>query len=169
MTKKYYYDEFFSIFLLVLTLFAVPIYFFAERLTVEGKEKIARKKQHLMFNQLKKGDFVWAIYEHKINAFVVTSVEYSFNDGKCKGLIIKCDGVKNDFVSSILSVPIEKAKTFKFNSYYALFEEANITVKSEKFKKDKEIEKVSSFTVDDIIKASEEVKERLGKLVKDTN
>ena len=163
--------SFFPIFLLVLALFAVPIYFFTKRLTTEGKEKIARKKQHLMFNQLKKGDFIWTIYEHKINAFVITSVEYRFNiyNGKCKDLIIKGEGVENDFVDCLISIPIEKIKTFKFGSYYTLFGEANITAKSEKLKKDKEIEKVSSFTVDDIIKASEEVKERLEKLVKNTN
>ena len=157
----------FSIFLLVLALFAVFVY---KRLTVETKEKIARKEQHLMFNQLKKGNYVWESHKGEITTFIVTLAKPIFNDkNECKGLYIHLKSIDCEYLEMGINLYLNESKSFNYKNYYTLFGEADITAKAVKSKMDKESLKVSSFTVDDIKKASDEVKERLEKLVKNAN
>jgi len=134
------------------------------------KEKKARKEQHLMFNQLKKGNYVWKSYKGEITTFIVTLVKPNFNyKNECEGLVIYLENIDKEYLTWYIDIDLNKSKSFNYDCYYTLFGEADITAKAVKSKMDKESLKVSSYTMDDIIKASEEVKERLGKLIKDNN
>ena len=157
--------------LFVLALFTVFIYYFLiKRSTVEGKEKKARKEQHLMFNQLKKGNYVWESHKGEITTFIVTLAKPIFNDkNECKGLYIHLKSIDCEYLEMGINLYLNESKSFNYKNYYTLFGEADITAKAVKSKMDKESLKVSRFTVDDIKKASDEVKERLEKLVKNAN
>jgi len=134
------------------------------------KEKKARKEQHLMFNQLKKGNYVWKSYKGEITTFIVTLVKPNFNyKNECEGLVIYLENIDKEYLTWYIDIDLNKSKSFNYDCYYTLFGEADITAKAVKRKMDKESLKVSSYTMDDIIKASEEVKERLEKLIKDNN
>jgi len=134
------------------------------------KEKKARKEQHLMFNQLKKGNYVWKSYKGEITTFIVTLVKPNFNyKNECEGLVIYLENIDKEYLTWYIDIDLNKSKSFNYDCYYTLFGEADITAKAVKSKMDKESLKVSSYTMDDIIKASEEVKERLEKLIKDNN
>lgn len=136
----------------------------------KAKEKKARKEQHLMFNQLKKGNYVWESYKGEITTFIVTLVKPKFNfENECKGLFIYLKNIDKEYLTRCIDIDLNKSKSFNYNCYYTLFGEADITAKAVKSKRDKESLKASSCTMDDIIKASEEVKERLEKIIKNTN
>ena len=136
----------------------------------KAKEKKARIEQHLMFNQLKKGNYIWKVYKGEITTFIVTLVKPIFNDeNECKGFYIYSKNIDCEYLEMGISVDLNESKSFNYNCYYTLFGEADITAKAVKSKMDKESLKASSYTMDDIIKASEEVKERLEKIIKNNN
>jgi len=133
----------------------------------KAKEEKARKEQHLMFNQLKKGNYVWESNKGEITTFIVTLAKPIFNDkNECKGLYIYLKNIDCEYLSMGINIDLDKSKSFNYKNYYTLFGEADITAKAVKSKRDKESLKVSSYTMDDIIKASDEVKERLEKIIK---
>ena len=123
-----------------------------------------------MFNQLKKGNYVWESYKGEITTFIVTLVKPIFNNkNECKGLCIYLKNIDCEYLTRNINIDLNESKSFNYNYYYTLFGEADITAKAIKSKMDKESLKASSYTMDDIIKASEEVKERLEKIIKNTN
>ena len=130
---------------------------------LKANHKKAMKSQHLMFNQLKKGDFIWELVGQDIKTYVVKSVSYSF--GKCTNECFKINisavSINNEYDSRYIDIDISKSKSFKYNSYYALYGEANSIASMTKAKRDREISNVSSATKEELIKEANKVIDRL--------
>ena len=130
------------------------------------KEERAREKQHLMFNQLKKGDYVWEVVDDNIITRIVDTITYRFNSSnECTGIFINTYRPHNSYDTRYIDIKLKDSKVFKYQHYYTLYGEASVTAKAVKNKRDKEMSKAVEYTIDDIKNASDEVTKRLEKVV----
>lgn len=130
---------------------------------LKANHKKAMKNQHLMFNQLKAGDFVWELNGSTIKTYIVKSVSYSFNKctNECTRININAENINNEYDSRYIDIDISKSKSFKYNSYYTLYGEANSIASMTKTKRDREISNVSSATKEELIKEANKVIDRI--------
>ena len=127
------------------------------------KHKKAMINQHVMFNQLKAGDFVWELIGQTIKTYVVKNVGYSFNKytNECTRINFSTVNINNEYDNRYIDIDIYKSKTFKYNSYYTLYGEANSIASMTKAKRDREISNVSSATKEELIKEANKVIDRI--------
>jgi preprotein translocase subunit YajC len=117
------------------------------------------KKQHLMLNQLKKGDFVWKVTDGFLTRYKVSGVEYHFdsNDNVYKITI--------SFVGEYhkLNIPMKIAKAFVYDEftakYYTIYKEAEIVTNLTEMRRKKAIENAQSVDASEVAsKLNEEIK-----------
>lgn len=117
------------------------------------------KKQYLMFNQLKEGDFVWKVEDNYISREKVSGVEYHFdsNDNVYKITI--------SFVGEYhkLNIPMKIAKAFVYDEftakYYTIYKEAEIVTNLTKMRRKKAIENAQSVDASEAVaKLNEEIR-----------
>ena len=116
-----------------------------------------------MFNQLKKGDFVWEVYGDNLTSYKVESISYGFgNTNECRRMVIHTKSIKNEYDTRNISIDdINLSKSFKFGNYYTLFGEANSIATMTKNKRKEAIASVSVVSNDEITKEVNKVIERL--------
>ena len=116
-----------------------------------------------MFNQLKKGNFVWEVYGDKIASYIVETITYGFDkSNECHRMVIHTKSIKNEFDTRDISIDdIKLSKSFKFRNYYTLFGEANSIATMTKNKRKEAIASVSVVSNDEIAKEVNKVIERL--------
>ena len=127
------------------------------------KHKKAMINQHVMFNQLKAGDFVWELIGQTIKTYVVTYVNYTFKKytNECTRINISTVNINNEYDNRYIDIDIDKSKSFKYNSYYTLYGEASSIASMTKAKRDREISNVSSATKEELIKEANKVIDRI--------
>ena len=116
-----------------------------------------------MFNQLKKGDFVWGVYGDNLASYKVESISYGFDkSNECRRMVINTRSIKNEYDTRNISIDdIKLSKSFKFGNYYTLFGEANSIATMTKNKRKESIASVSVVSNDEIAKEVNNVIERL--------
>jgi len=147
----------------VFVLCGIIYVIFISPITIKKKHKNACKNQHLMFNQLKKGDFVWEVYGDNLTSYKVESISYGFgNTNECRRMVIHTKSIKNEYDTRNISIDdIKLSKSFKFGNYYTLFGEANSIATMTKNKRKEAIASVSVVSNDEITKEVNKVIERL--------
>lgn len=117
------------------------------------------KKQYLMFNQLKKGDFVWKVRDGFLTRDKVSDVEYHFdsNDNVYK-ITIRFVGEYHN-----LNIPMKIAKEFVYDvypaKYYTIYKEAEIVANLTEMRRKKAIENAQLVDVSDVAaKLNEEIR-----------
>jgi uncharacterized protein with PQ loop repeat len=157
------------LFLTVIAFIGGVIYtFLIKPQTLKIKHKKAMKSQHLMFNQLKAGNFVWELNGSTIKTYIIESVGYSFNKytNECTRININAKNINNEYDNRYIDIDIDKSKSFKYNSYYTLYGEANSIASMTKAKRDREISNVSSATKEELIKEANKVIDRIDEFKK---
>lgn len=129
------------------------------------KEKIAYKtraeSQHLMFNQLKKGDFVWQIFNNELIHYMIEKVEYSFYDnGSLHRINIQVNACDT------LHIRPEEAKVFKYDKYYALYSEAKAAHNLITARRKQEINNVTSVSLEIVKEEADKAIKRIESLKK---
>ena len=113
------------------------------------KEK-AGKTQHLMFNQLEKGDCVWCLNGEKLGRFIISYVDYRFHyrTNEVNEIRIHLRDSYHD-----LSISPEAAKSFVFTDYggtwYTLYEDAKTRHEITKLERQRAIDKVKVVSAQD--------------------
>ncbi len=111
----------FLILLLVATVVGLPLWCIIES-HIKSK---AKKNQHLMFNQLEKGDCVWCLNGESFGCYIISYVDYNFHYRRND-----VDEINIHLRDSYhtLSIKIEAARAFVFTDYdgtwYTLYEDA---------------------------------------------
>lgn len=116
-------------------------------------------KQHLMFNQLKKGDFVWFVNEDKLFSKIIKKVVYDFSGTDVRTINIYFHGD-----CDYLSIPPYKSKTYRFGNYYTIMGDAIVNANNIKHKRQESIDAVRTSTDEDILKAVNNVISRTNKI-----
>lgn len=117
-----------------------------------------------MFSQLKKGDFVWRLNGNRLDCFMVEKVNHTFHqDGNVKKMYIKLDGCYEE-----IKIDPKNVKSYEFEDYYTLMEDAVSRQKLISLKRKNEVEKLSKVSpveikkaVDDVIKGLEDFEEKI--------
>ena len=125
----------------------------------EKRQDIKAKKQHLMFNQLKKGDFIWRVSGDWMRRMEVSGVEYHFDRHDIVDKIII--GLSGEYHQ--LHMRPDDAKAFVFKelgyTYYTILEEAKLTTDLTEMKRKKAIENAQSVDTSDFAdKLNQEIK-----------
>ena len=157
------------LFLIIIAFVGGIIYFFLIKpQTLKIKHKKAMKSQHLMFNQLKAGDFVWELNGSTIKTYVIESVGYSFNKytNECTRINFNTVNINNEYDNRYIDIGIDKSKSFKYNSYYTLYGEVNSIASMTKAKRDQEISNVSTTSKEELIKEANKVIDRIDEFKK---
>lgn len=145
----------------ILILFGIVIY--------ESYMFSRAKKKHLMFNQLKKGDYVWRVCADELKPLRVRKVYYDF---KYESNEIEYIGISLEDTYHILRINPEHAKSFMFEDgtikYYTIYEEADTIASLTRIKREREINRVTSVSVDEFSKKLNSHIESLKKLGEDT-
>lgn len=125
------------------------------------KDKIydnACQNQHLMFNQLSIGDYIWKIEDNYVKPYIIQDVGYSFNrENECDKIYFKIKGINTAVYTT--SININDARSFKYLSYYTLYNEAKLTLDSIMSKRKKEIENIKTST-------PKELNDQVGEVIK---
>jgi hypothetical protein len=125
----------------------------------EKRQDIKAKKQHLMFNQLKKGDFIWKVSGDWMHRMEVSGVEYHFDGHDIVDKIII--GLSGEYHQ--LHMRPDDAKAFVFKelgyTYYTILEEAKLMADLTEVKRKKAIENAQSVDASDVTeKLNKEIK-----------
>lgn len=125
----------------------------------EKRQDIKAKKQHLMFNQLKKGNFIWKVSGNWMRRIEVSGVEYHFDRHDIVDKIII--GLSGDYHK--LHIRPDDAKSFTFKelgyTYYTILEEAKLMTGLTEAKRKKAIENAQSVDANDVTeKLNQEIK-----------
>ena len=103
----------------------------------------AKKNQHLMFNQLEKGDCVWCLNGESLKGYVIDYVDYQFHYRTNEVEIINIH-LWDSYHS--LSINPDAARTFVFTDYdgtwYTLHEDAKTRQEITKLERQRSIDKV---------------------------
>ena len=164
MNTKFFIEHL-AIFVL-LTPFALPILYGI----ICGIKGISREidhwlngdKQIKLFNQLKKGDFVWYVHEDQLHYRFVKQVKYIFVGTKVKEIKIYFHGGY-----SHLSLTPDRAKTYRFGNYYTIKYEAKVEANHIKMKRQESIDSVKMTTAEDISKAANAVVNHVNNITKE--
>ena len=117
------------------------------------------KKQYLMFNQLKKGDFIWRVSGDWMHRMEVSGVEYHFDRHDVVDKIII--GLSGEYHQ--LHMRPDDAKSFVFKelgyTYYTIYKEAEIVTNLSEIRRKKAIENAPSVDASEVAsKLNEEIK-----------
>lgn len=134
----------------------------------EKRQDIKAKKQHLMFNQLKKGDFIWRVSGDWMKRMEVSGVEYHFDKHDIVDKIII--GLSGEYHQ--LHMRPDDAKSFTFKelgyTYYTILEEAKLMTDLTEAKRKKAIENAQSVETNDVTKKLNQEIKALEKLRDET-
>ena len=119
-------------------------------------------KQIKLFNQLKKGDFVWYVHEDQLHYRFVKQVEYTFIGTKVKYIKIYFHGEYEH-----LDLTPDMAKTYRFGNYYTIKDEAKVEANHIKMKRQESIDRVKMATAEDISKAANAVVNHVNNITKE--
>lgn len=119
-------------------------------------------KQIKLFNQLKKGDFIWHVYEDQLHYRFVKQIEYIFIGTKVKNIRIYFYGGYNH-----LNLEPDRAKTYRFGNYYTIKDEAKVEANHIKMKRQESIDSVKMTTSEDISKAANAVVNHVNNITKE--
>ena len=112
----------FLILLLIAIVVGMPLWCIIMQEHIKNK---AKKNQHLMFNQLEKGDCVWCLNGESLGCYIISYVDYNFHYRRND-----VDEINIHLRDSYhtLSIKIEAARAFVFTDYdgtwYTLYEDA---------------------------------------------
>ena len=118
--------------------------------------------QHIMFNQLKKGDFVWFVNGDELHYRFVKKVSYNFSGTDVTNIVIEFYGDYND-----LKIKLEDAKTYKYYWFYTLMGDAKAQADYVSLKRNESIKESQKVTPEEIIKEADLVMKRIEKIKKD--
>ena len=139
-----------------------------EVIASEKNLKNAKKNQRLMFNQLKKGDFVWYTYGEDLNTYVVTNAGHYFDrDNTLKEIRISLRDISNEYSTRNLDIPVGNSQTFKHGDYYTIYNEANVIRTAIKRKRDEQRNAASKVSDEKLASEVNEVIKRLEKIKKE--
>jgi hypothetical protein len=84
----------------------------------------------------------------------------------CASTTVNAKNINNEYDNRYIDIDIDKSKSFKYNSYYTLYGEANSIASMTKAKRDREISNVSSATKEELIKEANKVIDRIDEFKK---
>jgi len=103
-------------------------------------------KQHLMFSQLKKGDFVWEVTGDKIRTLFVKGVDFIYGGRNSVSSIHV--NFYND--SDYLYIPAKNSKSFLHGKYHTIMGDAEATRRLNEIKRKKEVENLTTATIEEV-------------------
>ena len=118
--------------------------------------------QHVMFNQLKKGDFVWCVNGDELHYRFVKNVSYNFAGTDVTNIVIEFYGDYND-----LKIKPEDAKTYRYAWFYTLMGDAKAQADYVSLKRNESVKESQKVTPEEIIKGADFVMKRIEKIKKD--
>lgn len=125
-----------------------------------------KKHQHRMFNQLKKGDYMWKLEGDFIYPCRISNVTYSFgNKDEVRTINIHF----GSYYSTIRLKP-EEARSFKYHDvydYFTLFEEAETIRSLSEMKRKRSIEGITATSSQEVANALKKEIDTLEKLKED--
>ena len=127
----------------------------------EVNYKLNAANQHVMFNQLKKGDFLWKVDGDRLTYRFIKEVEYIFYGTEIRQIRIHFHGGYDT-----LDIEPEYAKTYTYHSYYALYGDAKAQADFIALKRQEAISNSKEVTADDILKATDAVTARIERIKK---
>ena len=127
----------------------------------EVNYKLNAANQHLMFNQLKKGDFLWKVDGDRLTYRFIKDVEYVFYGTKIRQIRIHFHGGYYT-----LDIEPENAKTYTYHNYYTLYGDAKAQADFIALKRQEAISNSKEATADDVLKATDAVTARIEKIKK---
>jgi hypothetical protein len=128
----------------------------------------ARKNQRLMFNQLKKGNYVWEILGEEINEYEVINVSHYFDiDNICKNVVLSLQDVSSSWRTRQIVLPVEDSRTFKYHDYYTIYNEANVVCTAIKKKRDEQRNAAYKVSDEKLVSEVNEVIKRLETIKKE--
>ena len=150
--------------LIACAVFLCPLWYITLR-----KKKLERggvtkgQNQYLMFNELKKGDYVWEIMpDDTVASCKVDTVEYEFNyKHELKSVEIELIHPWFPSIGKSIIIPAKDAKSYEYHSYYTLYKDAKVRNDAIKKKKESEITNFKTVTESDINNAIDDVIESL--------
>ena len=117
-------------------------------------------KQHLMFSQLKKGDYVWEVKGSTLIRHFIKEIEHKFIGNNLKEIKLYFrDGYT-------MNITPENAKTYKCGYKYTLMEEAKSVCTANRIARQKELDMLTNVSKEEIAKEVNAVIIRLNKLAK---
>ena len=137
---------------------------------IKDKKKYqdACKNQRLMFNQLKKGDYVWEVSGEELKDYVVTYAGYYFDRNNiCKEVRISLQSLTNEWNTRDISIPVDDSQTYKRDNYYTIYNEASLLQRGIKLKRDKQRNAAKEVTNEKLVEETTKLIERLNKIKKD--
>ena len=130
--------------------------------------KNAKENQRLMFNQLKKGDYVWGVSGEELENYVVTYAGYYFDRNNiCKEVRISLKSLTDDWNTKYINIPVDYSQTYKHNDYYTIYNEASLLQRGIKLKRDKQRNAAKEVTNEKLVEETTKLIERLNKIKKD--
>lgn len=128
----------------------------------------ARESQRLLFNQLKKGSYVWEVVGEELITYVVTQSVYHFDRNNiCKEITLRMQSVSESWNTRNIDIPVEESKTFKRNDYYTIYNEADIVRSAIKKKRDEQRNAVSKVSNEELANEVNNVIKRLETIKKE--
>lgn len=124
--------------------------------------KLNGMSQHVMFNQLKKGNFVWCVSDGELHYRFVKNVSYDFSGTDVTNIVIEFYGNYSD-----LNIKSEDAKTYKYYWFYTLMGDAKAQADYVSLKRNESIKESQKVTPEEIIKEADLVMKRIEKIKKD--
>ena len=149
-----------TILLVTCAVFLLPSWYVTLR-----KKKLERgaatkgQNQYLMFNELKRGDYVWEIMsDDTVASCKVDTVEYEFNyKHELKSVEIELNHPWFPSIGRSITIPAKDAKSYEYHGFYTLYKDAKVRNDAIKKKKESEITNFKTVTESDINNAVEEV------------
>ena len=128
----------------------------------------AKKYQRLMFNQLKKDDYVWEVKGEEINEYVVTNASHYFDKNNiCKEVVISLQNISSSWSTRQIDIPVDESQTYKYHDYYTIYDEARVLQMGIKLKRDKQRNAVKEVTNEKLVEETTKLIERLNNIKKD--
>lgn len=122
-----------------------------------------RDKQHLMFCQMKKGDYVWRSFEGEVVNLEIKKINYHFIGKRLSSITF----ITNKRIDIDFS-PF-KFKSYKFGNYFALYSEAKACAEAYNFEREKQINSLKNVSGKELNGEIEKLIERLKTYKLNTN
>jgi hypothetical protein len=130
--------------------------------------KNACENQRLMFNQLKKGDYVWEVSGEELKNYVVIYAGYCFDRNNiCKEVRISLRSLTDEWNTRNINIPVDDSQTFKCHDYYTIYNEASLLQRGIKLKRDKQRNAAKEVTNEKLVEETTKLIERLNKIKQD--
>ena len=149
--------------LCIMALIVTGIFGIYEIFEEKKRYKNACENQHLMFNQLKEGDYMWRVIEDKITAYKIIKVNYKFYHDTLREIKFEIQNKESTWTHDH-EVDVKNAKSFKDGLYYLLYKEAKLSADACRRNKDKAIANIQQVTGEEIKAEADKVIERIEKI-----